>query len=298
MAHSNEIKRRCLTCGKVYCFSSDLIDMAKTSSELTKSSSILGFLTGNSIGSNVAVASNAANVMNILQQVKCPNCGSMQSEPYYGKISNADSPTNVEVTAPISINPNASIESLIERIEIFIEDNEWDKADAYCEHVLDMEPHNGYAYFMKFLISKKISDKEELYKNNEIFDSPFIQKAQKYADDDLRQILQNLEEKVKKYVDAENEIIFQEENVEFDKSYGSLQLTRRNLKYICGNGSVSFKLKNMSNVCAKEKYGYQGAKFGQTVPRYLCFDYEGNTNWFFCVSGNANQLAMIINENK
>ncbi len=298
MVQGTEIKRRCLTCGKVYCFSSDLLDIAKGTTKRAKYSAILGFLTNNTIGGNIAVESGVANAMNILQQVKCPNCGSMQSEPFSGEISSADSYANTEVIAPISINPNASIEALIERIEIFIEDQEWSKADAYCEHVLDLEPHNGYVYLLKFLIANRISDKEEIYKMDGVLNSPFIQKAIKYADDELRGFLNKLEEKVKCYDSVKNEIIFQEENIKCDKSIGTLQLTRKHLMFICGNGSMVFDLKSISDVCAKENYKYQGARFGRTVPNCLCFDYEGKKNWFFCKSGNAKQWALFINKNK
>ena len=54
---------------------------------------------------------------------------------------------------------NEQITPIIERIFLFLEDGEWDKANEYCERVLDIEPKNAYAYLGKLMIEYRIKHK-------------------------------------------------------------------------------------------------------------------------------------------
>lgn len=62
------------------------------------------------------------------------------------------------------MNHNASAQSLITRIEMFIQQENWDSARTYVEQVLDEEPENGYVYFLKMLVERKAKSDEELIK--------------------------------------------------------------------------------------------------------------------------------------
>ena len=59
--------------------------------------------------------------------------------------------------------PN-SVEPLLERIGLFLEDRNFDDAAAYCERVLDTDPKNALAYLYKFLISQRHPNLESLVK--------------------------------------------------------------------------------------------------------------------------------------
>ncbi len=61
-----------------------------------------------------------------------------------------------------AINPNASTEALLQRIDDFIEDSDWDNAAYYCEYLLDKEPTNAEVYQKKILIENQASDIYEL----------------------------------------------------------------------------------------------------------------------------------------
>lgn len=63
----------------------------------------------------------------------------------------------------LNINPNASEESLITRIHMFIEDEKWNQALGYANYILDMNPSNGYVYYLMLLINRKVKSDEELY---------------------------------------------------------------------------------------------------------------------------------------
>ena len=104
--------------------------------------------------------------------------------------------TTVVNTAPgVTINPNASTESLIERVKIFLEDEEWAKADAYCESLLDREPRNAEIYFLKFLAThhkKSISELDDKSFSSYLNDRNY-KKAKQYAEGELKEALSSYE---------------------------------------------------------------------------------------------------------
>lgn len=79
----------------------------------------------------------------------------------------------------------------LRRAFIFIEDEEWDKADNYLEKVLDEEPENAYAYLGKALIEVKINSLDciETAAIANLCKSKNYTRAYKYADNDLKNLL-------------------------------------------------------------------------------------------------------------
>ncbi|MCL2387423.1 MAG: hypothetical protein FWC89_07745 [Defluviitaleaceae bacterium] len=63
---------------------------------------------------------------------------------------------------PVAIDPNASTEALLERAALFLEDEEWYKADAYFERVLDSSPKCASAYIGKLCVELKLKKEEQL----------------------------------------------------------------------------------------------------------------------------------------
>jgi transcription elongation factor Elf1 len=59
------------------------------------------------------------------------------------------------------------ISPLLKRIELFLEDSEFDRADDFCEKVLNIDPENASAYLGKLLIEFQCKTKEELSTVNE-----------------------------------------------------------------------------------------------------------------------------------
>ena len=51
-------------------------------------------------------------------------------------------------TVTSTVAASATVESLLKRIEMFLEDGDWDSADEYCEKVLDITPENAQAYVL------------------------------------------------------------------------------------------------------------------------------------------------------
>lgn len=58
-------------------------------------------------------------------------------------------PLNKSVSMPIPTHPASTVEPLLKRAFICLEDGQWSKADELCEQVLNQEPENANAYLGK-----------------------------------------------------------------------------------------------------------------------------------------------------
>lgn len=91
----------------------------------------------------------------------------------------------VTKTRPIVTGDN--YESVLTRIVLFLEDREWEKAEEYCEAVLDYDPKCSYAYILKLMIKLKVSDEKLLSKQNKSFaNDPDYLKAIRFATEEER----------------------------------------------------------------------------------------------------------------
>ncbi len=70
------------------------------------------------------------------------------------------SPSAADV--PASPAASVNVDSLVERVFIFLEDEQWAKADEYCERILDIEPKNAFAYLGKLMSELKVPEKSML----------------------------------------------------------------------------------------------------------------------------------------
>lgn len=85
----------------------------------------------------------------------------------------------------------ANAAPLLKRAFMFLEDENWDEADAYCEKVLDIEPENAQAYLGKLLAERQITKPENLKNDSELFSfSANYKKAMRFGDDELKEKLQ------------------------------------------------------------------------------------------------------------
>lgn len=86
-----------------------------------------------------------------------------------------------------------SVEPLLKRAYMFLEDGDWRSASEYCEKVLDVDPENARAYLVKLLARYQVNEYEELLEYCRPFDQDTeYQKALRFADEDLAQKLRNL----------------------------------------------------------------------------------------------------------
>lgn len=88
-----------------------------------------------------------------------------------------------------NITPKVSVTeaSLLKRVQVFLEDGEFDRADEYCEKVLDMNVENGEAYLFKLLAGLGLVKKEELSGLTEPFDGePAYAKIMRFGSSQLK----------------------------------------------------------------------------------------------------------------
>lgn len=117
--------------------------------------------------------------------VECEYCDTMQTLPH--------------------ISNKSSIDTMLERVNIFLQDSEWDKADEYCEKILDIEPKFAYAYLCKLLAECNIRNIEEArsYIGKPWRMSPNFDKFLRYADDlSKEKILELVSEQEAKLLEA------------------------------------------------------------------------------------------------
>lgn len=92
----------------------------------------------------------------------------------------------------------ATVETLLERAFIFLEDGDWSSANEYCEKVLDASPRNAHAYLGKLMAEMCVHKKEHLADLSEPFEqSTNYQRAIKYADEQLKILLEDYEQSAK-----------------------------------------------------------------------------------------------------
>lgn len=82
-----------------------------------------------------------------------------------------------------SSNQTEDLDALLRRVELFLEDEKWQQADAYCERVLDREPENARAYLGKLMAQLHVRTQQELCNQAEPFDgNDNYEKALRFAD--------------------------------------------------------------------------------------------------------------------
>ncbi len=78
------------------------------------------------------------------------------------KITQQDNSTPANQTSGVSNAVGTGVKTLLKRVFIFLEDGNWEDADAYCERILDQDPENAWAYLGKLMAELRIHRKEDL----------------------------------------------------------------------------------------------------------------------------------------
>lgn len=78
------------------------------------------------------------------------------------KIISADAPKAAVKETVVVSGGNAAVEPLLKRAFMFLEDGNWQEADAYCEKVLDQDPENAQAYLGKLMAELQVRKQAQL----------------------------------------------------------------------------------------------------------------------------------------
>ena len=88
---------------------------------------------------------------------------------------------------PQPIAPTDNLPPLMKRVFLFLEDGEWDRADSFCEQMLNLNPECAEAYLGKLMVELRVRRREELRDCAEPFDSHgHYRKALRFAGPELQ----------------------------------------------------------------------------------------------------------------
>lgn len=102
----------------------------------------------------------------------------------------------IEVSGNVTIAGMASVESLLDRAFMFLEERDYENADKYLERVLDANPKCAKAYIGKLLVKKQYANTNELthHYNYQLERNELFKKALRFANDDEYDELMALKE--------------------------------------------------------------------------------------------------------
>ena len=107
--------------------------------------------------------------------------------------------------APSTTHPE--VLPLLQRVMLFLEDSEFDRADEYCERILDMEPTNADAYLGKLLVEFRCTTREELKQCQvSIADSKNYAKIIRFGDGTQKSFVINAEKAIQAEISRQTEI--------------------------------------------------------------------------------------------
>lgn len=104
-----------------------------------------------------------------------------------GKLLAKDAPKDGDVQQAAVSNPAAAtVQSLLKRAFMFLEDGEWGSANKYAEKVLDIDPENGEAYLAKAMSDLKKQSRSSMNDVSGIALNANIQKALRFGSGSLK----------------------------------------------------------------------------------------------------------------
>lgn len=189
-----EYRRKCTVCGKIYCYTdADLSNnrLNSASAAISALGAVASLIGGTRLDTYALNSQTERYNSKVVDFNQCPNCHSIStvpiSEEEWTELQNqSGASADGTVIRTIEVNSNATVESLLKRAHLFLEDAEWGTADAYCEKVLDVEPENAEAYVGKLMAELHIHSFSELQTcDKPIEESVNYQKAVRFADNEL-----------------------------------------------------------------------------------------------------------------
>lgn len=102
-----------------------------------------------------------------------------------GKLIEAEKPV-VKETVVVNTG-NSQVEPLLKRAFMFLEDGDFERADEFCEQVLNIEPENARAYLGKLMADLYVKKQDDLKNLPKPFnENNNCQKALRFADEGLK----------------------------------------------------------------------------------------------------------------
>lgn len=201
-----EYKKKCNVCGKIFCYTDEDLRKNLSNASLSALESIGSLASTLGAGTifHTQYLTNESNRHSdkIVDYNRCPYCNSTDIDSYFGEPQQADTASSISSipsSKSVNINSSASAETLLKRVFLFLEDGDWDSAEAYCEACLDKNPELAEAYLGKLMVEKKLHTFEEFSSTKvNISDSKNYKKAIRYGSEEFVKQLQALCENAEK----------------------------------------------------------------------------------------------------
>ncbi len=121
------------------------------------------------------------------------------------KIVGADEPKPAGRDTVVINSAAPNVAPLLKRAFLFLEEGEWDRADDFCEQVLNSDPENAEAYLAKLLVEKNVHRREDLADCSVPFeDSKNYRNAIRFGDDALADELNGYILRINERIEEEN----------------------------------------------------------------------------------------------
>ena len=134
-----------------------------------------------------------------MAQIKCKKCGNLIEVEKGAIIAVCDKcllaqPINAENASAVPENNHAStnadvlpgVQSYLKRVYIFLEDEEWEKADEYCEKILDINPEIAEAYLCKLMAEFCVGKREDLINCEKSIRGANYDKIMRFGDNKIK----------------------------------------------------------------------------------------------------------------
>lgn len=117
------------------------------------------------------------------------------------KVSDTTNQSNGNSISSPAVNVTSeNLQSVLTRIDLFLEDGEWEKADAFCEQVLNHDATNAVVYVKKLMAELRVKRMEDLANCNKSFEnSNNYKKALRFADATLAETLKSYVSAIKRH---------------------------------------------------------------------------------------------------
>ena len=129
-------------------------------------------------------------------------------------------------TSEPPVNPNAytgfsavdNITPLIKRMYLFLEDREIERADEFCEQILNLNPESAEAYIGKLLIDFKCTCKEDLSKQSSVIsNNKNYQKVIRFGNEEEKRFVEEANKAILERIEARKRIEEQENELKRQK---------------------------------------------------------------------------------
>ena len=217
------------------------------------------------------------------------------------KITKAEEPKANAIIGPTLIQGNNNTMALLKRIFMFLNDSDFNSADAYCERVLDIDPENATAYVGKLMVELHLNQEVELTdSSNELSSYKNFEKALKFANKEYKLVLEGYNEASKRNIEEETrkERLYKEANIDKESGKSEIEYLAAAEKFrsISGYKDAEVLTKECEILAEKEarteKFYKEAKKYKETVESES--EYLAVAEKFGNISGykDADELAI------